>query len=134
MMIEFKPKDSGGRSFLIVLFAIWGMGGLAVTTLVGAAAPTLSAVFAVLFWIGGMMLFGVGSLLAGPSFRSLEPSFPVHVVKSTITQSFEREYNGIAYDVLQNNFVVGAFPDGQLTFTSWKDFVDAASRVPNDRD
>jgi hypothetical protein len=132
-MIELRPKDSGGRSFVIVLFAIWGIGGLAVTAFVSLAAPVLSAILAVLLWIGGLTLFGFSSLIAGPAFRSLESGFPVYVVKSP-TPAFEREYNGVAYEVLPNNFVVGEFPDGQLTFPTWKDFVDTANRVSNTRD
>jgi hypothetical protein len=60
--------------FLKVLFWIWGVAGLLIgtlsllTTITGSVGVGTSAYISagLLYWIGGMVLFGVGALMVKP--------------------------------------------------------------------
>jgi hypothetical protein len=77
---RLRSQGSGGRSALAVLFWIWGLAGLlfnggALLGLTGSIGVGTSAYLAAtaLVWIGGMMLFGIGALLAISDFDGERP-------------------------------------------------------------
>jgi hypothetical protein len=69
-----KPRHTGsavGRFIWALLFWIWGMGGFVINSVLylalqGNVGMGTSAYMALgfLYWIGGMLLFGLGALIA----------------------------------------------------------------------
>uniref|UniRef100_E6VMM1 Transmembrane protein n=1 Tax=Rhodopseudomonas palustris (strain DX-1) TaxID=652103 RepID=E6VMM1_RHOPX len=67
------------RGIMTVLFAIWGLGGF---ILVGGSIVSLSGSVGIgtsgyitmgcMFWIGGMIFFGLAGLLSPPDYRALQ--------------------------------------------------------------
>jgi hypothetical protein len=62
--------ESSGGAICLVLFWMWGLGGLLLNTVNLLAMPSGVGVgtsayvtVAMLYWIGGMVLFGLGSLI-----------------------------------------------------------------------
>jgi len=78
---RLQAHAGGGRAFLTVLFWIWGLGGFVLN---GASLAGLSGSIGIgtssymsavnLFWIGGMLLFGLGALLATNDFSAVKPA------------------------------------------------------------
>jgi hypothetical protein len=76
---RLQSQPGGGRAFLGVMFWIWGLGGLILN---GASLAGLSGSIGVgtssylaavnLFWIGGMLLFGLGTLLSHNDFSAVK--------------------------------------------------------------
>jgi hypothetical protein len=66
---------SGSQTFCQICFWLWGIGGLilCVPGFFGNFVSAVAAVPALLYWIGGMVLFGVGGLLAGSRFDFKRP-------------------------------------------------------------
>jgi hypothetical protein len=84
---EIIHRATGGRIILAVCFWLWGIGygAYCIAAVVGAEAQyslgmgTSAAVTTRLaFWIGGLVLFGVGALLAGNTsvMRIIDPAPP----------------------------------------------------------
>jgi hypothetical protein len=78
---KLQSENTGGRSFLTVMFWIWGLLGWLASTisyfsLTGSIGVGTSAYLAAgfLYWIGGMLLFGLGALLSGGSFDFMRPA------------------------------------------------------------
>lgn len=78
---RLRSDAGGGRAFLTVLFWIWGAGGLfynGVSLLLqqGAVGVGTSAYLTAtaLVWIGGMLLFGIGALLANNDYQGERPA------------------------------------------------------------
>jgi hypothetical protein len=76
-----QSQNSGGRIFLAVAFWLWGGVGLLINTLnfltlSGSIGVGTSAYMAagLLFWIGGMVLFGIGSLILSSSYDFRRPN------------------------------------------------------------
>lgn len=80
---RLQSHVGGGRGFLTVLFWLWGAGGFILN---GASLAGLSGSIGVgtssymsavnLFWIGGMVLFGLGALLAQNDFSAVKEAEP----------------------------------------------------------
>lgn len=75
-----KGYNTAAKTFLTVCFVIWGVVGLFITTailvsLTGSVGVGTSAYLTMwlLYWVGGMMLFGFGALLAGSNFDFRRP-------------------------------------------------------------
>jgi hypothetical protein len=78
---RLEGRIGTGRGFLTVFFWFWGAGGL---ILLGASLGGLTGSIGVgtsaylsamcLFWIGGMVLFGLGALLARNDFSAVKPA------------------------------------------------------------
>jgi hypothetical protein len=71
---------SGGRVFFAVCFWIWGVLGLIGNTFnfLGATGPVTVGtsayiIMGVLYWMGGMLLFGLGGLLIAASYDFKRP-------------------------------------------------------------
>lgn len=74
-----RIEGTGGR-VLTVFFWIWGILGLIINTgnflsATGSVGVGTSAYLTVgmLYWIGGMILFGVGALIPSPSYDFRRP-------------------------------------------------------------
>ena len=125
-MIEFKPKTAtGNRGLGVVMLVVWGIGGLALSLFALLGAPTLTAISIILMWIGGVLFFGMCALMADISYRLSGPSLPVYMVNPPRPDSFNEEYRGIPYMLLESGLVVAEFADGTRTFKNWKKFVEA---------
>ncbi|MET4258464.1 hypothetical protein ABIC09_003409 [Bradyrhizobium sp. S3.12.5] len=78
---RLRSHHGASRGFLIVLFWLWGVVGLlfnagtlfGLTGSIGVGTSALLAASA-LIWIGGMLLFGVGALLAHMDFDGERPT------------------------------------------------------------
>jgi hypothetical protein len=80
---QINGSLSSIRFLLGLLFWIWGLGGFAVVIVdlaelmsklkdgVGVGSSSFLAAIAVV-WIGGMVFFGIGALLAGSNFNLLQ--------------------------------------------------------------
>ena len=76
---RLESAVGGGRGFLTVLFWFWGGAGM---VLLGASIGGLTGSIGVgtsayltamcLFWIGGMVLLGIGALLARSDFSAVK--------------------------------------------------------------
>jgi hypothetical protein len=73
--------ESSGGAVCLVLFWMWGAGGLILNTgnfltATGAVGVGTSAYLTVgmLYWIGGMVLFGIGSLIHRSSYDFRRPN------------------------------------------------------------
>jgi hypothetical protein len=70
----------GGRGFCSVMFWIWGLGGLfligsefvSIPSGVGVGTSSYIAAQGV-YWLGGMVLFGLGTLLDTQDFSGVRP-------------------------------------------------------------
>src|SRR5260370_3049929 len=91
------PRETGGRRFLTGLFAIWGAGGFALTLFAAIAAPVLTASMIALVWIGGILFFGIGALIAPVPHRLDVFSVPVYVTKPPHPDGFNHEHRGGPY-------------------------------------
>jgi hypothetical protein len=60
-----RPRMNAARYVLSLLFWVWGIGGL--VTLPGGLIP-IGTALSVLHYIAGLVLFGLGTLLAGTSY------------------------------------------------------------------
>ncbi|MBR0728646.1 hypothetical protein JQ582_42105 [Bradyrhizobium japonicum] len=77
---RLRSNQSSGRSILAVLFWLWGVIGLffnagtlfGLTGSIGVGTSALLAATA-LIWIGSMVLFGIGALLARTDFDGERP-------------------------------------------------------------
>lgn len=78
---RLRSNQRSGRSILAVLFWLWGVAGLlfnagtlfGLTGSIGVGTSSyLSA--SCLVWIGGMVLFGIGALLAHTDFDGERPT------------------------------------------------------------
>jgi hypothetical protein len=63
---------SGSQVFCQICFWLWGIAGLLVLNPIYSPTGPLS-LYGVLYWIGGMVMFGVGGLLAGSRFDFKRP-------------------------------------------------------------
>lgn len=77
---RLRSHQSSGRSILAVLFWLWGVAGLLFNAstlfgLTGNVGVGTSAYLTAtcLVWIGGMVLFGIGALLAHTDFDGERP-------------------------------------------------------------
>ena len=80
---QINGSLSGIRFLLGLLFWIWGLGGFAVIIVdltelmsklkdgVGVGSSSFLAAIAVV-WIGGMVFFGLGALIAGAKFNLMQ--------------------------------------------------------------
>jgi hypothetical protein len=83
-------KGSGGRTLCQIVFWIWGIGGLfvmfpgfgspnvthpGVPPLIGAMA-SLPWMF---YWIGGLLVFGIGGALQGSDYDFKRPADTIHL-------------------------------------------------------
>lgn len=80
---RLRSHQGAGRGFLTVLFWIWGVVGLFLNAgsmlgFTGSIGVGTSAYLAAtsLIWIGGMVLFGIGALLAHTDFDGERPLDP----------------------------------------------------------
>lgn len=80
---RLRSHQGAGRGFLAVLFWLWGVIGLlfnagSLMGLTGSIGVGTSAYLAAtsLIWIGGMVLFGIGALLAHTDFHGERPLEP----------------------------------------------------------
>lgn len=78
---RLRSRPGTGRGFLAFLFWIWGLIGLLLNAgsllgLTGSVGVGTSAYLTAtsLIWIGGMVLFGMGALLAHNDFDGEYPS------------------------------------------------------------
>ena len=55
-----------GRVFWVVLFWLWGFGGLVIIGFEKFVGIPSDLYFNEFFWIGGMMLFGLSALMSQP--------------------------------------------------------------------
>jgi hypothetical protein len=70
----------GGRGFCSVIFWIWGLGGLlligsefvSIPSGVGVGTSSYIAAQSV-YWLGGMVLFGLGALIDTQDFSGVRP-------------------------------------------------------------
>lgn len=77
---QIMAFGSGGRTFCTICFWAWGIGGLVLNTgaylalsgSVGVGTSTYMAL-GLLFWIGGMMLFGLGAVISGLDYNFERP-------------------------------------------------------------
>jgi hypothetical protein len=90
---RLQSRPGSGRAFLGVLFWIWGVGGLILNGmslggLSGSVGVGTSSYLAAvnLFWIGGMLLFGIGALLANGDFSAVKQEEPNDVGDVRITR------------------------------------------------
>lgn len=127
-MTTFSPQNTGGRGFVTVLFALWGIAGLAVSLFALLGAPILTAIYVTLMWMGGTLFFGIFALLSSSSYRLAEHGVPVFVVAKPAEDGFDDEYRGVRYRKLEDGRIVGDFEDGQHTFRNWKQFEKAVPR------
>jgi hypothetical protein len=71
-------SNSAGRLYCQICFTLWGVGGLIYCFPPGLPGVTAGpSVNGLLYWIGGMMLFGLGGLLGRSHFdfkRPIEPT------------------------------------------------------------
>jgi hypothetical protein len=125
-MIELMPRETGGRQFLTGLFAIWGMGGFAFVIFAAMGAPVLTASMIALVWIGGILFFGLGALIAPVPYRWDDFSFPVYVTNPPRADGLNQEHRGVPFKILPNGQVVAEFADGQHTFKNWEKFLEVA--------
>lgn len=77
---RLRSHQGAGRGFLTVMFWLWGVVGLFLNAgsmlgLTGSIGVGTSAYLAAssLIWIGGMVLFGIGALLAHTDFDGERP-------------------------------------------------------------
>lgn len=78
---RLRSQQGTGRGLLTSLFWLWGVVGLlfnagtlfGLTGSIGVGTSALLAASA-LIWIGGMVLFGIGALLAHTDFDGERPS------------------------------------------------------------
>lgn len=80
---RLRSRTGLGRGLLTILFWLWGIVGLLLNAgsllgLTGSIGVGTSAYLAAsaLIWIGGMILFGLGALLAHNDFDGERPSDP----------------------------------------------------------
>jgi hypothetical protein len=125
-MIELTPKEGGGRRTLTGLFAIWGAGGFALALFAAVTAPVLTASMITLVWIGGLLFFGLGALIASVPYRWDGFSIPVYVTDPPHPDGLNEEYRGIRYRISSTGHVIAEFADGQHTFKNWQKFLEAA--------
>jgi len=78
---QITAFSSGGRTFCALCFWLWGIIGLFLNTgsylaLSGSVGVGTSAymVLGLLFWIGGMILFGLGAIISGLSYNFERPA------------------------------------------------------------
>jgi hypothetical protein len=76
-----EGKSAGARTFLAALFWIWGLLGLLINaggflSLGASIGVGTSAYMAAgsLFWIGGMVLFGIGALISSSDYEFKRPA------------------------------------------------------------
>ncbi|MGY3409535.1 YpbF family protein [Bradyrhizobium sp. 187] len=82
---RLRSQQSTGRGLLACLFWLWGVVGLlfnagtlfGLTGSIGVGTSALLAASA-LIWIGGMVLFGIGALLAHTDFDGERPNEGEH--------------------------------------------------------
>jgi len=119
---------------LVWLFWFWGLGGLlfiGVEFLIlfnGRVGIGTSGYVTAhcLFWIGGLLLFGVGALIRG----RLETNgpIPVYVSKAPArARGYDDEFNGAAFKRLEGGQIEGEIGDKAYRFSNWKEFVDAVN-------
>src|SRR5260370_25967709 len=123
---EPLPRGTGRRRFLTGLSAIGGAGGFALALFAAIAAPVLTASMIALVWIGGILFFGIGALIAPVPHRLDVFSVPVYVTKPPHPDGFNQEHRGVPYRILSTGHVIAEFADGQHTFKSWQKFLEAA--------
>jgi hypothetical protein len=69
-----EGSSSGGRIFLKICFWLWGLAGLVISTLALLQSLQPQPIFqfpspaSLLYWIGGMLLFGLGALQADSNY------------------------------------------------------------------
>lgn len=80
---QINPRSVGGRAFLAMLFWLWGIAGFFIVIVdaldtmsklqsgVGVGQSSFLAAIATV-WIGGMVFFGLGALLAGGNMEVVQ--------------------------------------------------------------
>ena len=116
--IELRRVDSGARTALAICFFLWGGIGffVALASVMGTwlglsrgLGRPANITMGIELWIGGLILFGLGALLAGATYvtppRSIVPvSMPPHQIQ-------------------KDGSVIAQMPDGsERRFANWKDF------------
>jgi hypothetical protein len=78
---RINARSRGGRGFCSVIFWLWGLGGLVAIGVEFGSLPsgvgvgTSSYVAAqCVYWLGGMVLFGLGELIDTQDFSGVRPA------------------------------------------------------------
>ena len=114
------------------LFWIWGLLGLCVVILalamtsrlgiIGFGALTYATPIATA-WIGGLVFFGLGSLITGQ--HATTGPVPVFIAKApAVSRGFDGEYSGYAFRIRDDKAVEAEIQDEIYEFSDWKAFVD----------
>jgi hypothetical protein len=73
---------SGGRTFCQIIFWLWGLGGLFVMFPGLPGVPLIGgfgSVPGLLYWIGGLLLFGIGGALQISDYDFKRPVDTIHL-------------------------------------------------------
>jgi hypothetical protein len=76
---RLNSRTGGGRGFCSGMFWLWGIGGfgligfefLALTGSIGVGTSSYIAAQAI-FWIGGMIMFGLGAMIDAPDYSAVK--------------------------------------------------------------
>lgn len=100
---------------MIVLFALWGLGGFILIILGMAGSGGLGAAMVGaaggILWIGGMVFFGIGALLAPPNYTLTD-------VRAS------GAYKGVKYREMVDYSIQVDTQDGTVTYPSIAAFRD----------
>lgn len=107
MKWRLTPEFGGGRSLMTVLFVLWGIGGfvLVLVSIIGSGVLAAAMVGAAggILWIGGMVFFGIGALLAPPIYTMSD------VRNSGV-------YKGVRYREMVDYSIQADTEDGTVTY------------------
>ena len=116
-----------------VLFWIWGLVGLVANSAnflaqTGSIGVGTSAYLTVgmLYWIGGMVLFGVGALLTRPVTQTNRAEPGAAAGKDAVaSDEFPNIHNGYPYRINSDRTVTAQTAQGPRTYRDWQAFWQA---------
>jgi hypothetical protein len=126
-----KAMPSSVRIVLIVCFWIWGILGLLGNSVyfwglagsVGVGTSTYLAV-ELLYWIGGMLLFGLGGVLTTSSYDFKRPE----MAPKAAPPDYKNDYQGFPYRQLSDGRIEILTANGPRTYASLAALDEAVER------
>lgn len=112
-LVVLNPESSAIRGVLFACFLVWGFVGFFAAMLTWLISTVTAGM-----WFGGMLFFGLATLMCPLRYRAL------YAVRSALPE-YPQVHNGFPCRLEPDRAVVAMTSEGPVRFENWSDFHSA---------